>query len=188
MDSEPRINRSSKCGAKGVQVDQWVRRNSVERQSPSRTVNIHRDSIGDRGRAKSKHFTVVSYRVSVVLRVWQSPGLFISKLHCSPFNSFVTQCYGNISIKLHLPVTATSHSRFTQQLAPRLKPVRMIIITLHLWKVCIVADSPVVVRQYEASVHRVHIHFKFTQIWNKQRQLGDWLVTETLSYRVPVNH
>ncbi len=77
-----------------------------------------------------------------------------------PADSSVSHCYIHSSSPLDLPVTATSQTIYTQQLMPVVKSVWMIRIWLLLSHHC---HLPVVVRQFEVSVHCVCVQCEFTE-------------------------
>lgn len=62
-----RIERFSECGAEGVEVDQCVRADSVERQSAGRPIQIHCYSLRNRGGLTNvSHFVIVKDRVTAM--------------------------------------------------------------------------------------------------------------------------
>lgn len=81
-DPKPRIQRFSECGVEGVKVDQFVRGDTVEGQSPSRTVHIHCKSVRDRGEGQAGvDFSIVIDRVTIIMKAGQTPGLIVLSKH-----------------------------------------------------------------------------------------------------------
>ena len=170
-EPKSRIKRFSERGVVCVEVDQWVRGDSVEGQSASRTVHIHCYSVRDRGGGGGGGggggcSCVVVPDMVTVHRALQTPRLIIPSKPAvisdsSPVDSSVTHWYINMSPPLCLPVTATSQSSCTQQLTP-VESVRMIGIWLFLLHV---DHLPVVVRQFDLSVYCICVDCEFTGIW-----------------------
>ena len=186
-EPKSKIKTFSEWGVEGVEVDQWVRGDSVEGQSASRTVHIHCYSTrkgegggrrgwgGGRGRgggSGDECLSVVVTGIVTTIKAPQTPGLIIhSKLTVStvtsPFDSSVTHWYRNIFSPLDLPVTATSQTSSAQQLrTPVLKPLCMIRIWLILLHTC---HLPVVVRQFDLSVDCVCVDCELTGIWWREK-------------------
>ncbi|KAF3706832.1 hypothetical protein EXN66_Car000002 [Channa argus] len=66
----------SKCGVEGVEVDQFVRGDTVEGQRASRTVHIHCYSVRERGRGDGCCYVIVADRETMI-RADQTPGLIV---------------------------------------------------------------------------------------------------------------
>lgn len=139
-----------------MEVDQSVGRDSVEGQSPSRTVHIHSYSVRDRGGGDGCFFIIVPDRVTVI-RASQTPGLIIPSKPGSPafpWDPSVSHCYVNISFPLNFPVTTTSQAIFTQHLAKHIKSLWVIRIRLLLLQYF---HPPVVVKQFQVFVCGVQV-------------------------------
>ena len=175
-EPKPRIKRFSECGVEGVEVDQWARGHSVEGQSASRTVHKHCCSVRDRregggGVREDCLYVIVPDSITITIRALQTPGLIITPKQTVitasfPFDSFVCDCYINLSFPFNLPVTATSQTIFTQQLKEFIESLLMIRIWLLLSHH---RHAIVVVRQFQASVDCVWVQCEFTQIWCKEK-------------------
>ena len=131
-----RIKRLSECGVEGVEVDQWVRGDSVEGQSSSRTVHIHCYSTRGGGGAQGEvcHSVIVPDGVPTTWAA-QTPGLIIHPKSAVstvsfPSDSSVSHCDMNCSSPRDLPVRATGQTSRTQQLTEAVESLWMIRIWL----------------------------------------------------------
>ena len=158
-EPKTRIKRLSECGVEGAEVDQWVRGDTVEGQSASRTVRIH--CYFTRGGGEDLSFFIVTDSVSL-MRAEKTPWLIVPSksavvTESFPSDSSVSHCYTSLSSPLDLPVTVT-----TQHLRPGVKSLWMIRIWLLYCHIC---HLLVVVRQFEVFVHCVCVKCEFTEIW-----------------------
>lgn len=100
-----------------------------------------------------------------VLRTLQTPRLVVPSKPAvvslsGPADPSVTQRHVNMSNPVHLPVTATSETRTTQQLRPLVKPVRVLrirLLHLHVGRL----PAP---KQLDLSVHTVCVEHKLAGI------------------------
>lgn len=129
-DPEPCIQRLCEVGGEGVEVDQGVLRDAVERQSSCRPVQVNGDSVGEGFRRGGAEPAVVVARRVASLRALQAPRpLVVSQQAAQRISSgdaIVRHADVGTAPPLHLPVHRVQQPLSAQDLRAALKPVRVV--------------------------------------------------------------
>ncbi len=181
INPKPRIEMLSECGLDSVNEGHCVR-DTVEGQSSCTVIHIHSYSRGGDSREFSPFIIVPEWAAGV--RAVQTPGLIImSKLTCViivivvviiiitlslPADALIWHWYIHLTTPLHLPVTVSTHSLFTQCLLHSIKSVWVIRIPLFFRSVF---NHSVPLRQTEVFMYRVWIHCELEEIWWRQNTI-----------------
>lgn len=76
-EPEPRIKRFSEGGVEGVEVDEFIRRDSVEGQGPGRGVHIHCYCVGVKGRKNNLSSVIFPATECAFIRAKNTPGVLV---------------------------------------------------------------------------------------------------------------